>query len=151
MWARYRDAYGIGPEARLFSLPWRHQGRGIADDQRKQSGARDALSPIRRGAEVIALARGDDADAVRMCESNRVIGTDAGGELADAILGVIRHRSADFIGDMPTCSHVEIGGADLIDVEAEELHSVRIDGAQVGGDERISDELCGFGRNSGGG
>ena len=92
---------------------------------------------------MIAFARGHKADAVGLRESDCMAGTHARGELPNSVLAIVSHRAAKLAGNVAPRVNVEIGRANLVDVEAQQLHAMGIDGAQVRGDKRVGHQFGG--------
>ncbi len=139
----------VGAEHLLAALPGGDQRSGIAHDDAEQIFARELLRPPRRCAEVRRIARDHQADAVVPREAHGVIATGVGDELADGVVAVVDHAGSVLAGDVAGAMDVDVAGGDLFGVPDEELDAMRIDTAQIGGNQSFRDQRGGQGRNAG--
>ena len=88
------------------------------------------------------VSRGHHSEPGGSGEPNRMIATGVGDNLTEPVQTVVHHAGAVFRSDFAYRRNVDIAILNLLRVPDEKLHAVRIDAAQIRGDQRIGHQ-CG--------
>ena len=94
------------------------------------------MRPERRRAEVIRFARHYHRCPVRVGQPDRMTAADLRDPLADAKFSVVAEAAGVFARDVAVSFYVDVAHLNLFEVIGQQLQTVRIDAAQVGGHER---------------
>ena len=102
------------------------------------------MRPERGGAEMARFARRHRGGSVLAREPDRMVAAIARDDLTNTVFAVERETTAALMNDTSLRIAVDPAVANRLEVERQELKSVRVDAAKVGGAQGHSDEVGGF-------
>jgi hypothetical protein len=95
------------------------------------------MRPPGAGPEVRSVARNDKAQAIIFRKADGVIAALFGNPLPDGVLRIKVKAGSAFVNDSAIGVEIEVAGLNLLEIIDQQLHAMRIDAAEIRGNQRF--------------